>query len=91
MVVVVFVLAVTGGIVIMGGGNLYSGHSVTGCKGGSLKPGILPILGNVGAKSFLLLLPLSTLAMLESDKRVKIAKEKKLIEAIFECESVVLD
>jgi hypothetical protein len=60
------------------GGNLYSGHSVTGGKGGNLSPGML---GNVGAKSFLLP-PHCTLSMLESDKMIKRDNKNKRTEAI---------
>lgn len=70
------------GIVKSGGGNLYSGHSVTGGNGGKSKPGMLPTSPNLGAKSFLL--PPSTFSMLLLiDKAMKIAnKIKRIKEAI---------
>jgi hypothetical protein len=69
------------GILKMGGGNLYSGHSVTGGKGGNSSPGILPKSGNVCVKSFLVPPPW-TLSMLESDTMIKIANKNKRTEAI---------
>ncbi|KAF1875070.1 hypothetical protein Lal_00007686 [Lupinus albus] len=64
------------------GGNLYSGHSVTGGKGGNFSPGMLPKpLGIfVGARSFLLAW---TLLMLKSDRAMKKVKKNKRVEAIF--------
>lgn len=70
---------ISGIFVKIGGGNLYSGHSVTGGKGGNLKPRKLPKPGTVGAKSFLL--PW-TWSMLESAKAMKKAKKNKRVEAI---------
>lgn len=72
-------VGIESGIVIIGGGNLYSGHSVTGGKGGNFRPGMLPKSGNVGARSFLLAW---TLPMLKSDKPMKKAKRNKREEAI---------
>lgn len=75
LLVVALVVAAAGGekkegIVKSGGGNLYSGHSVTGGNGGKSKPGMFPTSPNVGAKSFLL--PPSTFSMLLTDKAMKI-------------------
>ena len=67
------------GIVKRGGGNLYSGHSATGGKGGKSRPGMLPTSGNVGAKSFLLAWTFPTL---QSDKAMKKAKKNKRVVAI---------
>ena len=54
---------------INGEGNLYSGQSVTGGNGGNItRGGELPILGIVGARSFLLAW---TLLMDKSDKAMK--------------------
>ncbi len=71
----------TSGIFVkIGGGNLYSGHSVTGGKGGKFRPRKLPKPGTVGAKSFLFAW---TLPMLKSDKAMKKAKKnKRVVEAI---------
>ncbi|CAL0314006.1 unnamed protein product [Lupinus luteus] len=69
------------GMFKIGGGNLYSGHSVTGGKGGNFNSGmLLKPPGIVGAKSFLLAW---TLPMLKSDRAMKKAKKNKRVEAIF--------
>jgi len=58
-----------GSVRINGEGNLYSGQSVTGGNGGNItRGGELPILGIVGAISFLLAW---TLLMDKSDKAMK--------------------
>lgn len=64
-----------------GGGNLYSGHSLTGGNGGKFTPVKVPGSVNIGAKSFLLA---STLPVLENDKAMKKAKRaKRVVDAIF--------
>lgn len=58
-----------GSVRINGGGNLYSGQSVTGGNGGNIRRGReFPKSGNVGARSFLLA---STLPKEKSDKAMK--------------------
>ena len=63
-----------GSVRIKGEGNLYSGQSVTGGNGGKItRGGELFILGNVGARSFLLAW---TLPIEKSDKTMK-KKDKR--------------
>ncbi|KAF7843011.1 dolichyl-diphosphooligosaccharide--protein glycosyltransferase subunit 4A [Senna tora] len=69
--------SVNGGISVIGGGNLYSGHSVTGGKGGNLKSGKFKS-GNVGANSFLLE-KAWTLQLVENDRAMKKAKTTKRV------------
>lgn len=56
-----------------GGGNLYSGHSVTGGKGGRLPPKS----GNDGARSFLLVLPMASTLQNDTTMKKKQAKRSK--------------
>ena len=59
---------------INGGGNLYSGQSVTGGNGGKITRGReFPKSGNIGARSFLLAW---TLPIEKSDKTMK-KKDKR--------------